>query len=83
MCADDLGVGDFLLAVCGDVFVSYGEEGVCAGDALSGSIWVGTYALAEAAHLVGDGAIEDFAVFWVTAELAIFVAFAALYVEDS
>ncbi len=49
--ADNLGVGDFLLAIKGDFVVLNGEEGVGAFDAL---VIVGTNAdaLAEAAKLV-------------------------------
>ena len=67
----DAGIGYFLAAISGDVFIPDGEEGVGAGDPLALPARTRTDALAEAAKFVGVGGVPDVFVEGVLAQLAV------------
>ena len=68
----DLGVGDFLSTIHGDVFVLNNVEGVSAFDTLISTIGARANALTETTHFIGVGFITNLGEFGMILQLVIF-----------
>ena len=78
---DNQGVGDLLKSVVRDVMAVDSEEVIRSLEALSCSLCVIYYPLAEAAHLIGVGNCPGGVVLGVFAELLILHELARLFIE--